>query len=61
MRLKKGIITHISANLPDKKTSLMDIANEIPIKNKEAEKIIKTTGFSHIRKVINETTKRSLS
>ena len=35
----------------------MDIANEIPIKNKEAEKIIKTTGFSHIRQVINETTK----
>ena len=52
-----GVITHLVGHLPKKETSLLEIANQIPITNKEAEKIIKTTGFSHIREVENETSK----
>ena len=52
-----GVITHIAGHLPKKEISLLEIANQIPITNKEAEKIIKTTGFSHIREVENETSK----
>ena len=52
-----GVITHIVAHLPDNEISLSDIAKEIPISEKEAEKIIKTTGFSHIREVKEETSK----
>jgi len=52
-----GVITHIVAHLPDKEMSLSDIAREIPITEKEAGKIMKTTGFSHIREVKDETAK----
>ena len=48
-----GVITHLVGHLPKKETSLLEIANKIPITNKEAEKIIKTTagifGNSNIR------------
>ena len=35
-----GVITHIVGHLPKKETCLLEIANQIPITNKEAEKII---------------------
>jgi len=54
---KFGIVTHIVTHLPEKVLNLLDVAKEIPIDNKEAEKIIKTTGFSHIRQADNETSK----
>jgi 3-oxoacyl-[acyl-carrier-protein] synthase-3 len=54
---KLGLVTHIVTHLPEREVDLLDIAKEIPIDNKEAEKIIKTTGFSHIRQVDNETSK----
>ena len=52
-----GVVTHIVSHLPEKEVSLLELAKEIPIDNKEAEKIIKTTGFTHIREVVNETAK----
>jgi 3-oxoacyl-[acyl-carrier-protein] synthase III len=54
---KLGVITHIVSHLPSKERSLLDIASKIPIPTKEAEKIIKTTGFSHIREAGTETSK----
>lgn len=56
-KLKLGLVTHIVTHLPKNEVNLLDIASEIPIDKKEAEKIIKTTGFSHIRQVENETSK----
>mgnify|MGYP001239928366 CR=1 FL=1 len=53
----KGVITHIVTHLPENEISLHDVAEKIPISRKEADKIIKTTGFSHIREVKNETSK----
>ena len=55
LRFKKGRITHLTVCLPNKKTCLRTIAKEIPIDEFEAEKIIKTTGFTHIREVQDET------
>jgi 3-oxoacyl-[acyl-carrier-protein] synthase-3 len=57
MNFNRGIVTHIVSHLPLKQVDLLDIAKEIPISNKEAQKIIKTTGFSHVREVTNETSK----
>lgn len=54
---KFGVVTHIVTHLPEKEVNLLDVAKEIPIDSKEAEKIIKTTGFTHIRQVDNETSK----
>ena len=52
-----GVITHIVANLPENEISLIDVAGEIPISKIEAKKIIKTTGFSHVREVQDKTSK----
>ena len=52
-----GVVTHIVTHLPQKEVDLLDVAKNIPIDIKEAEKIIKTTGFTHIREVDNETSK----
>lgn len=54
---KLGLVTHIVAHLPQKEVNLLDVAKDIPIDNKEAEKIIKTTGFTHVRQVVKETSK----
>ena len=54
---KLGVITHIVGHLPDKERCLLEVASKIPINEKEAKKIIKTTGFSHIREADNETSK----
>ena len=40
-----GLVTHIVSHLPKREVNLLDIAKEIPLNNKEAEKIIETTGF----------------
>jgi len=55
LRFNKGRITHLIACLPNQKTCLREVAKEIPIDEFEAEKIIKTTGFTHIREVKDET------
>lgn len=52
-----GVVTHIVTYLPEKEINLKDVAKEIPIDDKEAVKIIKTTGFTHIRQVSDETSK----
>ena len=54
---KLGVITHIVGHLPNKERCLLDVAAKIPITDKEAQKIIKTTGFSHIREAGIETSK----
>lgn len=56
-KFELGVVTHIVSHLPKREISLLEIAKEIPIEKKEAEKIIKTTGFTHIRQVENETSK----
>jgi len=56
-KFELGVITHIVSHLPKREVNLLEIAKEIPIERKEAEKIIKTTGFTHIRQVENETSK----
>ncbi len=57
MRFNQGLITHIVTHLPEKEVNLYDAARDIPISKHEAEKIIKTTGFTHIREVENQTSK----
>tara|TARA_B100000795_G_scaffold96809_1_gene71068 strand:+ start:2068 stop:3105 length:1038 start_codon:yes stop_codon:yes gene_type:complete len=56
-KFELGVVTHIVSHLPKREVNLMKIAKEIPIEKKEAEKIIKTTGFTHIRQVEKETSK----
>jgi len=56
-KFKLGVITHIVGHLPNKERCLLEVGAEIPITEKEAKKIIKTTGFSHIREVGIETSK----
>lgn len=55
LKFKRGRITQISVCLPNIRTSLKEVAQMIPLDESEAEKIIKTTGFTHIREVKNET------
>lgn len=55
LKFKKGRITQLAVCLPQKKNSLSAVAQTIPIDELEAEKIIKTTGFTDIREVKDET------
>ena len=55
LEFNKGRISSISVCLPEKKVCLKEVARSIPIDKREAEKIIKTTGFTHIRESEKET------
>lgn len=55
LSFNQGEISRLVVCLPSKTLSLKEVAKSIPICDEEASKIIKTTGFTHIREAINET------